>query len=302
MAIPSVSMTGTSTDNRYAHAEKFVNASDKTISRMASRQYNRKYSADDKKFSKRAGFAMNSIPVLAVAAGLAAGKGSAASLKQGVEWGLALLAPKAVDAINNKVVKSSPKIKSAEKHHPAAAFLGEAVASVGAFFGASALMNKAADSPKVAKVGGKIISNMQNKLKPAADKVIKSKFVRNKVLDAVAGFELAKSYIPDSVKNAAKSVAESPVMNKIGNVTKRITKSALKNAPVLTVAGVGVALIANSLSQANKYSSIKSDIKTAQFNTAKELVNAYSEENKALREENAVKNEALETAGEMSDD
>ena len=63
-------------------------------------------------------------------------------------------------------------------------------------------------------------------------------------------------------------------------------------------------LVAKSVSSANKFGEIKSNIKNAQLETAKGLVNAYSQENeelKAEKEEQLADNINPETSDEDID-
>lgn len=268
------------TDTQRESAKKFVNANDKDVSKMASRQYSQKYHNDDKKFSRNISLAINSLPLIAVASGLASKKGAAASIKDGAYWGIALLAPKVINKANHALTKNSSKIENAEKKNSGMSYMTQVAASIGAYFGATALFNKAIEQPKVKEFGKNIINkatdfakNIKNPIKLSPEAGAKLAELKNNIK------------VPEFAKPAIETLKNSETLKTVLNTSKGIAKKAIKNAPVLTVLGIGAALIAKSASSANKFAGIKSDIKNAQLETAKGLVNTYSEENEDLKAE-----------------
>ena len=85
----SIQSVGNQMDIQRAKAEKFVNASDKTIDRLARKNYNKLYSEDDKKFNKRVGTTLKTLPLVAVASGLAMCQGKKGAVLSGLSWGMA---------------------------------------------------------------------------------------------------------------------------------------------------------------------------------------------------------------------
>ena len=285
------------TDRQKAKAQKFINASERDVSKMASKQYNKKYKAEDKKFAKNMGMAMNSVPLIAVASGLLSKKGTAASLRQGAEWGLALLAPKTIDKINNKAVKSSPKLKQAEKNHSGLTFLTTITASVGAFLGASALLDKGLKNPKVKDFGENVAKGAKETFKGLKNPVKLSPEMSKKLNNITS-----KIKVPEFAKPTIKKLRNSETAGKIAQGTMKLGKKLVKNAPVIAVLGIGAALVGRSVSDAGKYAGIRQNIKNAQLDKARELIGAYSEENNALKEENAEMTAELNELKHTSND
>lgn len=282
----SIQAVGNQVDISRAKAEKFVNASDNTINRLARRNYNKLYSEEDKKFDKRLSTTLKTLPFVAVASGLAMGKGKKGALLSGLSWGMALVAPSLVAGANKAFVKS-PKVAEAERKHPIATLTASIAASVGAFVGLTSIADKVLSNPRLMNKGKKMVAPVVDAVEKFADKAVCPKFVR----DGVAKLGNAKTAIinkiPASVKDGAKALVESPVAKSVGGFVKNLGKGLVKNAPTLVVLGTVGALIGKGMADARKYSGIKADLKDAQFNTAKNLVNAYSAENKELKAENA---------------
>lgn len=267
-----------------AKAEKFVNASDKTVDRLARRNYNKLYREDNKKFDKQVVTTLNTLPFVAVASGLAAGKGKKGALMSGLSWGMALLAPSLVAGANKAFVKN-PKVAKAEKEHPMATLTASIVTSVGAYMGLTSLADKAMVHPKVAELGNKVagkageaMTAISKKVAPLAEKVKMPEFAKNAI---------SKIKVPKFAKKGMEYLAKNPVAQEVAGFAKNLGKGIAKNAPTLVVFGTMGAMLANSIASAKKYSGIKAEIKDAQFNTAKNLVNAYSAENAELKAENA---------------
>lgn len=263
-----------------AKAEKFVNASDKTIDRLAKRNYNKLYREEDKKFDKQVSTTLKTLPLVAAASALALGRGKKGALMSGLSWGMALAAPSLVAGANKAFVKN-PKVAKAEKKHPVATFAANVAASVGAYIGLTSLAEKAMAHPKVAELGkavsgkaGAAMAAISKKVAPLAEKVKMPEFAKNAI---------SKVKVPESLKNAAKTVFESPAAKNAGEFAKTLGKNLVKNAPTLIVFGTIGAILGKGVADSKKYSGIKGEIKDAQFNTAKELVNMYSAENTALK-------------------
>ncbi|MCD8378037.1 MAG: hypothetical protein LUB59_04525 [Candidatus Gastranaerophilales bacterium] len=279
------------TDRQRAKAEKFVNKDEYQVSRMANKQYNKKYQAGDKNFSRNVNRTINSLPLIAATSGLLMKKGVPASLRTGAYWGIALLSAKAVGAINDKAVKSSPKLKKAEKKNPGLTLLGGFAASLGAMYGANTLFDKAVDSPKAQKTAKNVVRGIKEKAKG-----IKNPFSETvkEISGKIAGLK-SKIKVPDVIKNSAEKIANSHQAKAAAKTVKSVVQRAVKYAPTLVVLGSIGAVVGKTISSANKYSNIKSNIKEAQFNTAKDLMNIYSEENAVLKDDNNNKEFELNT-------
>ena len=275
------------TDKQRASAKRFINADDAKLNKMAHNTYNFNERANDKKFSRNVSIAVNSLPLIAVASGLASKKGAAAVIKDGAYWGIALLAPKAINAVNNKLVNVSSKVKNAERKNAGTSYMAQVAASIGAYFGATALFNKVIEKPKVKEFGKNMIGKVSEFASNAKQTIKNMKSPIN--LSPEAGAKLAelkaKVKVPEFAKPAIENLKNSETLKTALTTSKNIAKKAIKNAPILTVLGIGAALVAKSVSSANKFGEIKSNIKNAQLETAKGLVNAYSQENEELKAE-----------------
>ena len=279
----SIQSVGNQMDIQRAKAEKFVNASDKTISRLARKNYNKLYSEEDKKFDKRVGTTLKTLPFVAAAGALAAGKGKKGALLSGLSWGLALVAPSLVGAANKSLVKNNPKLERAERKHPLTALTANVAASVGAFMGLSSIADKVLANPKVAEVGKNLAGKANNVLNAAKTSTL-GLIKKTKIREAVVA---AAMNIPKPIVDGAAKIVKNPVVKNLGGFAKNLGKRLAKNASALLVFGTMGALVAKGVSDNRRYSGIKAEIKDAQFNTAKNLVNAYSAENAELKAENA---------------
>ena len=270
-------------------AVKFVNADDKTINRMARLGYNKVYGKENKKFDKRVNTTLNALPAVAVASGLAIGKGIKGSLLSGLSWGLALAAPAMIGAINKAAVNSNPKLAKAEKKHPVATLFTNVAASVGAFFGMTALANKVITNKKVgemaAKVGEKVSPSINKAVETITNKgseIIK----KTKVDETIKNItEKVSKKVPESFTKGVKELKSRNIYKQTTAAIKKGGKYIVKNAPSILVFGTLGALVAKGISDANKMNEIKNGIKEAQFQTAKTLVNGLDAENKALKAE-----------------
>lgn len=280
----SIQSVGNNVDVQRAKAEKFVNASDNTINRLARKNYNKLYREEDKKFDKHVSTTLKTLPFVAVASGLAMGKGKKGALMSGLSWGMALVAPSLVAGANKAFVKN-PKVAKAEKEHPITALTANVVASIGAYMGLTSLADKVLTTPKNIEAGKAMFGKASDALKVVAEKV--APLAEKVKMPEFAKNAISKVKVPESVKTAVKTAVESPVAKSVGSFAKDLGKGLVKNAPTLIVLGTMGALIGKGVADARKYSGIKAEIKDAQFNTAKNLVNAYSAENAELKAENA---------------
>lgn len=279
----SIQSVGNQMDVQRAKAEKFVNASDNTINRLARRNYNKLYREENKKFDKRVVTTLNTLPLVAVASGLVAGKGKKGALLNGLTWGMALVAPSLVAKANNNFVKNNPKVANAERKHPIATLTANIAASVGAFMGLTSIADKVLANPKVAGAG-KVVADRAGQALSAVKTASVGLMKKAKVPELVVATMMR---IPKPVMDGAEAFAKNPIVKNVGGFAKNLGKGLAKNAPALLVFGTVGAIIGKGVSDARKFSGIKSEIKDAQFNTAKNLVNAYSAENAELKAENA---------------
>ncbi len=280
----SIQSVGNNVDIQRAKAEKFVNASDNTINRLARKNYNKLYSEENNKFDKQVSTTLKTLPFIAVASSLAMGKGKKGALMSGLSWGMALVAPSLVAGANKAFIKN-PKVAEAERKHPIAALTANVAASVGAFMGLTSIADKVLTSPRAIEAGtalsakaGKVLASVSKKVAPLAEKVKMPEFAKNAI---------SKVKMPEFAKKGMETLAKNPLAKEVSGFAKDLGKGLVKNAPTLVVLGTVGALIGKGVADAKRYSGIKADIKDAQFNTAKNLVNAYSAENKELKAENA---------------
>ncbi len=283
------SVNGANFDVSREKAVKFVNADDKTINRMARMGYNKVYGERNKKFDKRVNTTLNALPAVAVASGLAIGKGMKGSLLSGLSWGLALAAATIVGAINNKAAEASPKLAKAERKHPVATLLTNVAASVGAFFGMTALASKVINNKKVGELAGKAAE----KVSPTINKTIETIgnkgreiIKKTKVDETIKNItEKVSKKVPESVTKGVKELKSHNIYKQTIAAIKKGGKYIVKNAPSILVFGTLGAVVAKGISDANKKNEIKNGIKETQFQTAKTLVNGLDAENKALKAE-----------------
>lgn len=290
MSVDSIGANTSYNNVAMAKAERFVNASDKSINRLVRKGFNQTYGEENKKFDKHVNATLKALPLVAVASGLATKKGVKGSLMSGLGWGIALATPSLVMGANKAITDHSPKIAKAERKHPIATSMANIAAVVGSYVGLTALADKAIANPKVINAGKKVINPVLNAGKKVAErvatKVSTPEFVKTGMskLGTVAG-KVANA-IPASVKTLAKTAIESPMAKTIANASKTAGKHLVKNAPTVLVFATLGAIIGKAAADNKKAANMKADIKQAQFDTAKALVNTYSAENKALRKEN----------------
>ena len=199
------------TDKQRASAKRFINADDAKLNKMAHNTYNFNERANDKKFSRNVSIAVNSLPLIAVASGLASKKGAAAAIKDGAYWGIALLAPKAINAVNNKLVNVSSKVKNAERKNAGTSYMAQVAAS---YFGATALFNKVIEKPKVKEFGKNMIGKVSEFASNAKQTIKNMKSPIN--LSPEAGAKLAelkaKVKVPEFAKPAIENLKNSETL------------------------------------------------------------------------------------------
>lgn len=247
------------------------------------------YGEENKKFDKRVGTTLKTLPLVAVASGLAMKQGARGSLLSGLTWGLALAAPALVGAANKSLVKNNPKLEKAERKNPGKTMLASMAASVAGFIGLNSIANGVLANPKVADLGGKV-ANRAGEVLGKAKGPVQSFLKKTKIADAIVGATAYASTL--SMPKPVAKVLETTAAKTIGSAVKNAGKYVAKNAPILLVFGTLGAVLGKGVSEANKMRAVQSGIKEAQFNTAKALVNSYAAENAELRAENAKVAEA----------
>mgnify|MGYP004658083429 FL=1 len=290
MSVDSIGANTSYNNVATARAERFVNASDKSINRLVKKGFNQAYGEENKKFDKHVNATLKTLPLVAVASGLAMKKGAKGSLMSGLSWGLALVAPTLVAGANKAIVKNSPKMAKEETKHPVAASMANIAASIGAYVGLSALADKALSNPKIVNAGKKVLNPALDAGKKMAEniasKITSSGFIKEGASKLGTVAEKVGARIPTAVKSFTKAVAQSPITKTVANATKTAGKHLVKNAPAVLVFATLGAIIGKASSDAKKMANMKAEVKQAQFDTAKALVNTYSAENKALKKEN----------------
>jgi len=261
--------------------KSFVTADPNKLAHRAYRKEKIANSNETAKFDKRLNIAFNSIPFVAAASKYILTKSAKAAAKSGAGWGVAVLAPVLVASVNKAAVKVSPDIRKTERKHSGLTLVGLIGASFAAYDVGTRGLEKLSKNPTVNKIFDTVAEgskDMFDKLK--ADVKIPEKLVS---YTKKAG-EFIKAKTPDIIKDFAKSTTAENVTNG----AKNIAKKGLAHAPIIVAAGMFAAMIGKACSEAVKFNKIKSDIKVAQFETAKNLVNAYDAENAQLREENEI--------------
>lgn len=275
------------TDKQKAKAEKFMNMSNAETTRMAVKNYNKRYNTDDKKFVKKIDVATKSLPIIAAASSLALKQGGKVAALNGLSWGMALAAPAIVYKANDIATKASPKLKKFEKEHSALSFMAGLTASVGAFFGMDALMTKAISSPKM--LAHPKVKNFAKNVQSGAEDILgniqKSIKMPKKLKKMTENIK-----IPERLAKGLENFKNAEITKSAWSSAKSIGKKVIKNAPTLTVLGIGAALVGKIFQESNKIAGIKSNIRNAQFETAKKLVNAYAAENESLKEAKVASN------------
>lgn len=265
-------------DRQRARAEAFVNKSDRDVSKIAARMNSIKHSADNKKFNNRIDNTIKALPLIAVASGLATGRGTKAALKSGAQWGLAIAMPSIVAGANKKLVASEDGKKKGMS------FGTQLVASLAGFFGANALLNKAAESKKVNKVADTIIKGVNDTYK----KVVKEVKLPKSFSDGAKKLT-EKVKLPDFAKNALDSLKKSDTLKEVADMGLKVGKKAIKYAPDIALGSAIALTLGAAVKQGMQISSTKKHLKEDQLNTAKGLIESYKEENKDLKAQLAEK-------------
>ena len=262
------------TDRQKARATEFINRNDRDITKMAVRSYNITHAESERKLNNRLKTATAAIPVAAFASGLILKKGIKSSLKHTANWGMLLAAPIVVHDIGRALSKPDAHGK---KHDNMPFGIGLGLSLAGYLGGVTAL-NKISQNKKVNSIADTIITGANetfNKLRKdiKIPENISAKFAEIK----------SNIKMPKFIKPYIETAKNSENLGKIVKGTKNIAKKALKHSPdIMLFSVLGVALGA-AIKQGVEISSRKSQIKNAQLETARTLVNVYAEENKALK-------------------
>lgn len=259
-------------ERQRARAEAFVNKSDRDVSKIAARMNSIKHSADNKKFNNRIDNTIKALPLIAVASGLATGRGAKAALKSGTQWGLAVAMPSIVGGANRKFMASEDGKKKGMS------FGSQLVVTLAGFFGANALLNKAAQNPKVNKVADTIIKGVKDTYKKVAKEI---KLPKNISEGATKLAEKVK--VPDFAKNAFKTLKNSETLKTVADMGLKAGKKAVKYAPDIALGGAIALTLGAAVKQGMQVSATKKHLKEDQLTTAKGLIESYKEENKDLK-------------------
>lgn len=286
------------TDKQKAKAEKFINMTNAETTRMAVKNYNKRYREDDKKFAGKLKTAVKSVPLIAVASSLALKQGGKAALRNGASWGLALAIPVLIGKANDAAIKASPKLNEFEQKHGALTIVTGLAASIGAFFGAEALMDKAISSPKM--LAHPKVKQFTNNLKEGADNFIGSIKKHVKVPKKLKNLG-EKFKMPEKLSAGFEKLKNAKTTKSILSSAKNIGKKVIEKAPALTMFAILGSVLYKVGQESTRIAGIKSNIRNAQMEKAKDLINAYSAENESLKQANAAAGEKLSTA-ETPDD
>lgn len=248
-------------------AVNYVNKNDGEITNLAVRHTALKNHKKNEKLAKNINLAFNSLPFVALASGLATKKGLKSSLKDAVQWGLAVAIP---SVINKPAKKSSAKNKNSDM-----SFGLKFGLSFVSFIAASSLVNQAAKDPKVNKVFDNAISTAKTKLNDAAAYC-------SKPIAKLSSLK-SKFKIPETVKNVCADAMNTPIAKSILPKAKNISKSIVKNAPILIALGTFVTIIGTNVKQSFEISNTKKMIKNNQLDVARNLIDNYKQENADLK-------------------
>ncbi|MCM1265537.1 MAG: hypothetical protein NC200_04985 [Candidatus Gastranaerophilales bacterium] len=287
------------TDRQKAKAEKFINMSNAETTKMAVKNYNKRYREDDKKFVKKVDIATKSIPLIAAASSLALKQGGKAALRNGAMWGIGLMAPAVISTLNKAATKASPKLNEFERKHSTLTYFAGLTASVGTFFGMNALVNKAVKSPKM--LAHPKAQEFINNVKDGAESILATAKEKIKMPEKLKGVT-EKFKLPEKLATRLETFKNAETTKAFTQSAKSFGKKVLRNAPILTVLAIGGALVGKVFQESSKIAGIKSNIKNAQFETAKNLVNAYSAENESLKEANSIAGERLASSSIAEDE
>lgn len=266
------------TDRQKERAREFVNRSDRDVTSMAVRSYNITHHNQNKKITDRVGLAIKSLPVVALASGLMLKKGIKPSLKQSALWGVAIAMP----AIVTKTAKALSQPDENGKKRCNMSMGSHILCTLAGYIGASAILEKLSKSQKVNSIADTMIDGAKNTYNNLRSEINMPKGLSEKI-----------SNIKDSVKSnnyykeASKFIKESNVCQAAYSTTKKVGKKVIEHAPGLVAIGALLGILAPAVKQGIEISSTKSKIKNAQLNTARDLIDAYAEENEALKSQNS---------------
>ena len=260
------------TNSQRARAEAFINKNDKDVTKIAARMNSIKHGADNKKFNNRIDNTIKALPLIAVASGLATGRGAKASLKTGAQWGLAVAMPSIVGGANKKFIASK------DGEHKGMSFGAQLMTTLVGFFGANALLNKAAQNKTVNKAVDALISGVKETYGKVAKEVKIPKNVSKK-----AGELLDKVKVPEFAKNAFNTLKNSEALKKVADMGLKVGKKVVKHAPDIALGSAIALTLAAAVKQGMEINSTKRHLKEDQLNTARNLVESYKAENEDLK-------------------
>lgn len=289
LSINKLSSTQLTTDRQRARATEFINRNDREVTEMASRAHDISHRSDNQRFSKNLKTALYSLPVVAVASGLALKKGIKPSLKNGADWGVALAAPAAVSAVS----KALSKPDSHGRKHDNLPFGAHLVFSLGTYFAGFTAIEAASKNKKVNEIADAVIKGAKDTYRDVKSKIS----IPEKMTNAFNSVK-SKIKVPEFAKPFADKVMASETMELALKTSKDLGKKVLQHAPLLVAAGTVVAVVGSAVRQASEISGLRSNIKRAQLDTARNLVNSYQTENQNLKAENSKLEEFLMPADE----
>ena len=254
------------TNYRRNRAIRFVNKDDYEVSQLATRAVNMQNHKKNEKLAKNLNAAFNTLPLVAFASGLAMKRGVKPSLKNAAEWGLAVAIPGVINKVHNSL--HSDKSKNSDLSFGVGLGL-----SLAGFFGASALLDRAALNPQVNKVVDAVIDGTKTTYK----NVVKEIKIPDKVTKTITDLK-SKIKIPESVKTACENFTKKDFMQKAITKGKELGKNAVKNAPMLLALGIIGVIFGSAIKQSVQIANTKKIIKEEQLETARMLVNSYQQE------------------------
>ena len=255
-------------DRQIAKAQRFVNADDRKVTRLAAKNYRKHYGEADKKFGKTMNVLTASLPAMAFVAGVANKRGVGSSLRVAAEWTAMLAAGKLAAEGMFALKKNNKTARKAEKKAPILTSLAEIGMVFGAAYGAMYGVRKVAKNPTVRSVVERGITDVSTK---------------------VGGLKLAQkagelySKTPEVLQQGISKVLSTNVSQRVLGAAKEVGMAALKSAPTLVVGAIVGSVVAKSVSIAKNFTDEKARIKNAQFETAKAMVNGLVDENKDLK-------------------
>lgn len=266
MSLSINSYNNLSTDRQKARATEFVNRNDREITKMATRAYNIAHRDEDKKFVKHLRTGVLALPAVALASGLMLKKGIKPSLKNSASWGIAIGAPALVTGLGK--VMSKPDANG--KKHNNMSFGTHFILSMAGYFAGGLALDKLSHSKRVNIIADDIIHDS----KQYYTKIKNSEFITNLT---------SKVKTPEFIKSMTDKAKNSENFMKVADKSLNIGKKAVKHAPWLLALSMLGATLYTGVKQGNEIASTKSKIKNAQLDVARNVIEAYRQENEALK-------------------